>query len=70
MENEQFANPKLQCLYEALSNLFPTGWQDIGEEDCELICLPVMLLKDDGSNYSQETTLWIFKNSLEIFLEE
>lgn len=70
MKNEQFANPKLQCLYEALLNLFPAGWQDIGDEDCELICLPVTLLKDDGSGYSQKTTLWISKDSLEIFLEE
>lgn len=70
MENERFANPKLQRLYEALLDLFPAGWQDIGEEDGEMICLPVKLLKDNGSNHSQEITLWISKDSLEIIFDE
>ena len=70
MENEQFANSKLQCLYEALSALFPTGWQDIGEEDVEMICLPVKLLRDSGGNHSQEITLWISQNGLEIIFDE
>lgn len=70
MENERFANPKLQRLYEALSDLFPTGWQDIGEEDDEMICLPVKLLRDNGNNYSQEITLWISQDKLEIILDE
>lgn len=70
MKNEQFANPKLQRLYEALLALFPTGWQDIGEEDAEMICLPVKLLKDNGSNHSQEITLWISQDSLEIIFDE
>ena len=70
MENERFTNPKLQRLYEALSDLFPTGWQDIGEEDAEMICLPVKLLKDNGSNHSQEITLWISQDSLEIIFDE
>lgn len=70
MENERFADPKLQRLYEALSDLFPTGWQDIGEEDDEMICLPVKLLRDNGNNYSQEITLWISQDKLEIILDE
>ena len=71
MENRNFHNPKLQKLYEALCDLFPdrTGWQDMGDEECEMISL-VIDIKDnfnDGTTISQ--TLAIDTDGLTIYPE-
>lgn len=69
---EKFTNPKLQKLYEALADLYPTiagwtavGWQDMGDEDCELIAFSVNLT-DPDKNISTPQTVWFSATSAEI----
>jgi hypothetical protein len=64
---EKFINPKLQKLYEALVDLYPTatGWQDMGDEDCELIAFSVSLT-DPDKNISTPQTIWFSATSVEI----
>lgn len=64
---KNFTNPKLQKLYEALVDLYPTavGWQDMGEEDCELIAFSVSLT-DPDKNISTPQTVWFSATSVEI----
>lgn len=64
---KNFTNPKLQKLYEALVDLYPTavGWQDMGEEDCELIAFSVSLT-DPDKNISTPQTVWFSATSAEI----
>jgi hypothetical protein len=64
---EKFTNPKLQKFYEALADLYPTavGWQDMGDEDCELIAFSVSLT-DPDKNISTPQTVWFSATSAEI----
>ena len=64
---KKFANPKLQKLYEVLVDLYPTatGWQDMGDEDCELIALSIDLI-DPDKNISTAQTIWFSATSAEI----
>lgn len=64
---EKFTNPKLQKLYEALIDLYPTvtGWQDMGDEDCELIAFSVNLT-DPDKNISTPQIVWFSATSAEI----
>ena len=64
---EKFTNPKLQKLYEALIDLYPTavGWQDIGAEDYELIAFSINV-SDPDKNISTSQTVWFSATSAEI----
>lgn len=64
----KFLNPKLEELYKALSNIFPSvGWQDAGEPN-EMICLPIVIRSNcEPTSICHHDTLWINAETAETF---
>lgn len=67
---EKFTNPKLEKLFEALADLYPTsmGWGGQYEEDDDVIVFSVRLL-DPDKNISTPQTVWLSAKSATILGE-
>lgn len=56
-----YANPKMQRLFEALKDLYPNkvGGQDAGEEEHELIEFSILLRDNYDESISHKAILWL-----------